>query len=112
MSKEHTSYFEIEIEDNPVNADIVIGFCSDKEFTIRMMTPGRSLTSVGFHSGGGDVYAQNQQVFDYKFTAVYGETLGIGVRGSDGRIWLSYNGKFLNPPPPSEIKKDEESDKK
>ena len=30
---DHMSYFEIEIEDNPRKSDIIIGFCSDKEFS-------------------------------------------------------------------------------
>lgn len=37
-----------------------------------------------------------------------GDFLGVGCRLSDGRIWLSYNGKFLNEPPKSEHKKTEE----
>lgn len=111
ISKGHTSYFEVEIEDNPRNSDVVIGFCTKKEFEIHYML-GMTLTSVGFHSKTGLVVSQNKTLYDYKLSAVYGETIGVGLRTDDGRVWLSYNGKFLNPPPPSEIKKEEDEDKK
>lgn len=33
------------------------------------------------------------------------------MRWSDGRVWLSHNGKFLNPPPRSEkIKKNDDDE--
>lgn len=32
------------------------------------------------------------------------------MRWSDGRIWLSYNGKFLNPPARSDMKKTDDDD--
>ncbi|CAD8206053.1 unnamed protein product [Paramecium octaurelia] len=102
-----TSYFEIEIEDNPRKSDITLGFCSSKEFQ-KELSLGRSQTSIGFHSNTGQVYWRNALHQDHKFQAVYGETIGIGIRQRDGRVWLSYNGRFLNPPPASEGKNQEE----
>lgn len=32
IARDATSYFEIEIEDNPKKCDITLGFCSSKEF--------------------------------------------------------------------------------
>ncbi|CAD8108350.1 unnamed protein product [Paramecium primaurelia] len=110
VAKDATSYFEIEIEDNPKQCDIIIGFCSSKEFQ-KELSLGRSQTSVGFHSKTGQVYWRNALHQDHKFQAVYGETIGIGIRQKDGRVWLSYNGRFLNPPPLSEGKNQEDLEK-
>ncbi|CAD8119593.1 unnamed protein product [Paramecium sonneborni] len=110
ITRDVTSYFEIEIEDNPRNSDVTIGFCSSKEFQ-NQLSLGRSQTSVGFHSQSGKVFWRNNLHQDHKFQSVYGETIGIGIRQKDGRVWLSYNGKFLNPPPPSEGKSQEDMEK-
>ena len=56
ITKEVTSYYEIEIEDNPRNCDITIGFCSDKEYNKNLIL-GLSSTSVGFHSKTGQVWS-------------------------------------------------------
>ncbi|CAD8208476.1 unnamed protein product [Paramecium pentaurelia] len=110
VARDAISYFEIEIEDNPRNCDIIIGFCSSKEFQ-KQFSLGRSQSSVGFHSQTGQVYWRSNLHQDHKFQAVYGETIGIGIRQKDGRVWLSYNGKFLNPPPASEGKSKEDMEK-
>lgn len=69
------------------------------------------MTSLSFHSDTGVVESGNKELFNYKFKAVYGETLGksffkkgLGWHQDTGRVYLSYNGKFLNPPPKSEVK--------
>lgn len=80
-----------------------MGLCNDKEYANNLEL-GKSLSSVAFQSKGGTIEYANKILYNYKFTALFGETLGIGMRWSDGRVWLSYNGKFLNPPPPSEVK--------
>lgn len=41
--------------------------------------------------------------YDYKLKCNFGQTLGIGMRLKDTRIWLSYNGKFLNEPSRKEV---------
>jgi hypothetical protein len=75
------------------------------------MELGKSLTCIGFHSNSGIVEYGNKELYNYNFKLVYGETLGIGMRWSDGRIWLTQNGKFLNPPPKAELQKDDDDEK-
>jgi hypothetical protein len=76
------------------------------------------VTSLAFHSATGLVEYANKELYTYNFKAVYGETLGtpitptqgVGMRWADGRVFLSYNGKFLNPTPKSEIKNESEDE--
>ena len=49
---------------------------------------GKSMTSLAFHSDTGVVEYANKELFNYKFKAVYGETLGKLIEYSRSRYAL------------------------
>jgi hypothetical protein len=75
INKLDICYFEVEVEDNPKDSDVVIGFCSDKEYSPQFEL-GKSLSSIAFHSKTGYVENANKVIFDFKLKASFGETIG------------------------------------
>lgn len=110
-SSKPNCYFEVEVVDKQSkDTNIVIGFTNSDSIFNNL--PGNMTSTVGLHSLTGTLKYSVSTTKEFNFYASFGETIGIGLRSSDGRIWCSYNGKFLNEPPPSERKALEEKGKK
>ena len=94
-SEKNFSYFEVEIDDNPKSVDVMIGYCFNKELLFlhityrysNTMELGKTVTSLAFHSATGLVELSNKECYDYKFKAVYGETLGYIYHRILYRCW-------------------------
>lgn len=61
-------YFEVEIENNPKDTDVIIGFCTEKECNSQFEI-GKSLSSIAFHSKSGLVENANKIIYDFKIKA-------------------------------------------
>jgi hypothetical protein len=104
-------YFEIELTDIEEATDVMIGLCPKENYN-QSIDPGMTEYGMSLHSNGGAVYFQGKKRLQYGITAQYGETIGVGYHFDDNRVWMFYNGKFLNEPlsagkkeSPSKLKK-------
>jgi len=106
--KDHC-YFELELTDVDPDVDVSIGFVT-KEGYHQNVDPGTTEHGFSYHAINGAVMHDKKLKVQYDFTALFGETIGLGYRFDDGRVWLFYNGKFLNEP--EETKKSKSPKKK
>lgn len=114
MQANQHCYFEIEIEDffdNDVSIMVGIIQSNDLNELDPKKHPGLMKSGVSFSSKEGKVIRLGKVQYKYDINAMYGETLGkvptywlwineligLGFHFVDGRVWLFYNGKFLNP---------------
>lgn len=44
-------------------------------------------------------------MFNFKWELEFGDVIGIGITEKEKRVWISKNGKLLNPPNGEEIMK-------
>jgi len=90
-------YFEIELTDIEESTNVIVGLCPKEDYRSNI-DPGLTEHGMSMHSNGGAVYFQGKKRLQYDIVAEYGETLGMGFNFDENRVWMFYNGRFLNEP--------------
>ncbi len=90
-------YFEAIIENVDPAGTLEIGFCE-----VGRLETQKEINRQGVSiNASGEVKVANRTVNRIKNLG-YGDIVGMGIRSSDCRVWITFNGEFLNPVPPSE----------